>query len=319
MGKKTIFLVGMAFLIAFSSCEKKAPPPPPPLNVGWFLWNGWYPMAIAQELKLFEKHGVALNPILYKSYTDILPDLSSGKLDGGFGGMYEILKSNIPHLKIVLVTDHSDGAEGLVVLPSITVPQDLKGKRIGFQGALSGSEFLVTTFLRNFGLSRNDVTLLSVPPETVLDRIPDYLDGGYTWDPFLAKAQQKGYRCLFTTADMPGLIVDVVAFHGRVARERPQDIKKFNAAWFEAIEFWRTHPPEATAMIARVTGLKPEEITTQGCRLFNLQDNLTTFQAGDDYRSIRFTARKQVDFFISVGDASMAPDIEQILTPEFLK
>lgn len=290
-----------------------------PLNVGWFLWNGWYPMAIAQELKLFEKHGVRVNPILYKSYTDILPDLGGGKLDGGFSGMYETLKSNIPNLKIVLVTDHSNGAEGLISLPSIHTTRDLIGKKVGYQGALSGSEFLITTYLRKNSVDPKDITMLTLSTENVLDRMPEEIQAGYAWDPFLAQARKRGYNLLFTTADMPGLIVDIVAFHGSVVRERPEDIRKFNNAWFEAVEFWKKHPREATGMIARVTGLKPEEITDEGCRLFSRQDNLSTFRPGTDYSSVYYTARKQVEFFISVGDASAAPKTDQILTPEFLK
>ncbi len=320
MGNRSILTLGLACLLTLFGCGTSAPPmpPKPPLQVGWFLWNGWYPMAIAQELKLFEKHGVAVKPILYTNYTEILPDLSSGRLDAGFSGMYEVLKSNLPDLRIALVTDHSDGAEGLVVLPSVQGPKDLKGKRIGVQGALSGSEFLITTFLRTHGLSSKDLTLVSVPPESVLERMPAQIHGGYTWDPFLAQARQKGYRTLFTTADMPGLIVDVVAFQGRVAQERPEDIRRFNAAWFEAVEYWKAHPQEATAMIVKVTGLKPEEITSAGCRLFTRQDNQDTFRNADDYRSVRFTARKQVEFFISVGDASTPPDLDRILTSDFL-
>jgi len=290
-----------------------------PLNVGWFLWTGWYPMAIAQEMKLFEKHGVAVNPILYQSYTQILPDLGSGKLDAGFSGMYETLKANIPGIKIVLVTDHSTGAEGLVAIPEVKTPQDLIGKRIGAQGALSGSEFLITTYLRTHGLSARDVTMLSISPENILEQMPSQIQAGYTWDPYLSQARSKGYRLLFTTADMPGLIVDIVAFHGSVAKERPKDVKSFIAAWFEAADYWRTHPKESTDMIAKVTGLKPSEITREGCRFFNLQDNVNTFQPGENFSSIYFTAKRQIEFFIGVGDASTAPDIHAIITPSYLR
>ena len=144
--RKLITLALLITMILCGACGKKeAQHSQKPLVVGWSLWNGWYPMALAQELKLFEKHGVAVRPVLYRNYSDILPDLSSGKLDAGFSGMYETLKANIPDIRIVLVTDHSNGAEGLIVAPSIRSSGDLRGKRIGNQGALSGSEFLITT------------------------------------------------------------------------------------------------------------------------------------------------------------------------------
>jgi len=289
-----------------------------PLIVGWFLWSGWYPMAIAQELKLFEKHGVTVKPVLYNSYTEILPDLGSGKIDAGFSGMYETLKANIPEIKIILVTDYSEGAEGVVVTPDIKTPRDLKGKSIGFQGALSGSEFMITTYLRKHGISPRDLMMINISPEAVLDQIPGRIQAGYTWDPFLSRAHGKGLKVLFTSADMPGLIVDIVAFHGSVARERPQDMKKFIDAWFEAVDYWRTNPEKAASVIAKVTGLQKSEITLTGCRLLNREDNLKAFKEGTDSTSLYFTATKQVDFFITVGDATVAPDIKTILTPAYL-
>ncbi len=319
MNMKIIFALS-AFLFASVGCGKAgAPDGERPLAVGWALWTGWYPMAIAQELKLFEKHGVAVKPILYKDYTEILPDLGSGKLDAGFSGMYETLKANIPGIKIVLVTDHSEGAEGLIVAPNIKSAQDLRGARIGIQGALSGSEFLITTYLRRFGILPRDLIMLNVAPEHVLDHMPERIQGGYTWDPYLTQAKTRGFRLLFTTADMPGLIVDIVAFKGGIAKERPDDIRKFTEAWFEAIEYWKREPSIASGMIVKVTGLKPEEVTTAGCRIFNRQENLDTFKPGNSYESIFFTARKQVEFFISMGDASTAPNLDEILTSAYMK
>lgn len=129
-----------------SQAPKKADPKP--LRVGWFLWPGWYPIVIAKEKGFFDKHGVRVEPILYEAYTDIFSDFAAAKIDAAHGGLYELLKSNVPGMKVVLVTDYSEGAEGLVVTPDINTPADLAGKRIGIQGALSGSEFIITTLLR---------------------------------------------------------------------------------------------------------------------------------------------------------------------------
>lgn len=289
-----------------------------PIKIGWSLWSGWYPMAIAQELKLFEKHGANIQPILYTNYMDIFPDLASGKIDAGFSGLYEILKSNIPNIKVVLITDHSNGAEGLFVIPQIKEPTQLKGKRIGIQGQLSGSEFVVNTYLRKYGLSRSDIIIVDIPPEEVLNNIPDNIDGGYTWDPFLSEAVKKGNNLLFTTADMKGLVIDVVAFQGLIANERPNDIKGFIDAWFEAIDFWLKEPDKARDIIIKVTGVKPEEVSLKGCQIFNRNDNIAAFNKSNQKESIYATGRTQIQFLISIGDASNIPDLNNILEPSFI-
>lgn len=303
-----------------SACTAESPPDAakPEIRVGWYLWPGWYPMAIAQDQGLFTKHGLKIKPILYTSYTNIFSDFAAGIIDGGFGGLYELLKINTPGLKVVLVTDTSDGAEGLVALSNIATPRDLSGKRIGVQGGLTGSEFVVTTMLRRNGLSRADVTFIHVEPETILEQMPGKIQAGYTWDPYLTRAVENGHRILFTTADTPGMVPDVVAFQGRLAQERPEDIRAFLRAWFEAVEFWKSHPQEATASIARITGLKVEDISLQGCRLFSLQDNHKAFTLDDSPTSLHHVGDQQIDFIMGMGDATTAPDLHQALDGSFL-
>src|SRR5512133_732814 len=109
-------ICALLLLLIVSACTPEPPPntAKPEIRVGWYLWPGWYPMAIAQDQGLFAKHGLKIKPILYTSYTNIFSDFAAGIIDGGFGGLYELLKINTPGLKVVLVTDTSDGAEGLV-------------------------------------------------------------------------------------------------------------------------------------------------------------------------------------------------------------
>ncbi len=289
-----------------------------PLKVGWFLWPGWYPMALAQELGLFEKHGARIEPILYDSYTRLMPDLAAGRLEGCFSGLYEILKAGVPGVKVVLLTDYSVGGEGLVVTEDIVKPTDLEGKRIGVQGALSGSEFITTTYLRKHGLARSAISFVDVPPESVLEEMPLNIQGGYTWEPFLSQAKGKGFRILFTTAETLGMVPDVVAFHGAVVRDRAQDVRGFVAAWFEAQEFWKAHPEEAAKLIAKVTGLKPAEVSLEGCMLVDLEGNRKAFSPGDGFSSLFYTGAKQIEFFVGMGDASVKPDLDAILESGYL-
>lgn len=307
-------------LVLVPACSKESETPKTePLRVGWFLWPGWYPIAIAHEQGFFAKHGVDVAPVLYESYTDIFSDFAAGMLDAAHGGLYGLLKSNVPDMKVVLATDYSDGAEGLVVTPDITSPADLKGKRIGIQGALSGSEFLIMTLLRRHGLARNDLTLVDVGPEIVLETMPDRIQGGYTWEPFLSEALKKGYKVLFTTADTPGMIPDVIAFQGNIVHQRAKDVQAFVDAWFEAQAYWLANRAEGDAVIAKALGFKPEDISLEGCRVLTREDNLQAFARSEDLSSLFTVGASQIEFFISVGDASLAPDLEQILEPRFLQ
>jgi NitT/TauT family transport system substrate-binding protein len=187
------------------------------------------------------------------------------------------------------------------------------------QGALSGGEFVVSTYCRNKGISPQSIVFVDVPPESVLDQMPKNIQGGWTWEPNLTLAKAKGFKVLLSTADAPGMVPDVVAFRQSVITARPQEIKGFINAWFDAIEFWRKNPQIAHECIARVIGSKPQDISLQGCKLLTMQDNWQAFNKQNYESSIYSTAEKQVEFFVTVGDIAVFPNINDIIDAEFFK
>jgi NitT/TauT family transport system substrate-binding protein len=104
-----------------------------------------------------------------------------------------------------------------------------------------------------------------------------------------------------------------------VIQQRPEDIRAFIAAWFEAVAYWQENPMEGNAIIAKTLDLKTEEISTEGLKLLNLEDNLHAFAPGPDTTSLYVSGQVNADFLISSGGLSTAPDMERLLDPSFLK
>ena len=87
-----------------------------PLRVGWSLYPGYYPMAIAVEKGFFKEHGVQVEPVFYSLYNDQTPALASGKLDGAALVLNDALLDRVAkEVKIVMITDNSDGADQLII------------------------------------------------------------------------------------------------------------------------------------------------------------------------------------------------------------
>jgi NitT/TauT family transport system substrate-binding protein len=311
-------LLACVLLAALCACSSGPGNPQATIRFGWFPWTGWYPVFLAENQGFFAKRGLKVEIVRYESYSDMLSDFAAGKLDACPGGLYELLKLNPPGMRIVLATDYSEGAEGLIAVKEIASPADLLGKRVGVQGAISGSEFILTTYLRRHGLSRESIILVDVGPEAVIDAIPETIQAGYTWEPFLSSAPEKGLRVLFTTADVPGMVPDVVAFQGRMAANAPKAVQAFVDAWFEAADYWLRNPKESTVIIAAGAKAPPEEVTLAGCRLLTLKDNRKAFAPGEDTSSLHHVARLQSQFHVSVGDVSALAQIETILDGSFV-
>ncbi len=322
---KTYSILFLAVLLLFTGCTsgETVTSDHPPLKVGWSLFPGWYPMAIAVEQDLFGKHGVAVEPVFYDLYAETFADIQTGKLDGALVTLGDalLMDGRVPEsIRVVLVTDNSAGADAIVATTDIETMDDLRGKHIGTNLGSFG-ELLVRNMLAANGLTVKDVTLVDIDPETVPDKMPDVIQAGHVWEPFISRAVAQGYHIIFSSAETPGLIPDLLVVRTEVTEVRPDDVRAFIAAWLEAVEWWQAHPAEGNALIAQVTGLNPEEISVEGVRLFNLEDNLRTFakRPGTDISSLYGSGQVNIDFLLNTGSLNNAPDMELLLDESFLK
>jgi ABC-type nitrate/sulfonate/bicarbonate transport system substrate-binding protein len=113
------------------------------------------------------------------------------------------------------------------------------------------------------------------------------------------------------------MIVDVVAFSDRAARDRAADVRAFVAVWFEAQALWAAEPQKAAAVIARITG-ETGSVEVSGCKLLDLKANILAFQDGDSCPSLYHVGIKQIEFLVEQGYLSQRPDLWRILDSSFL-
>lgn len=315
-------LLFVLLLLLVSGCSLAPAPaaPRPPLRIEWTYWPGDWILLVAKDQGIFEKHGVQVEPVLYEVFDDVFPDMAAEKIDGGLfviGDLVPIFNND--NLHAIFLTDVSDGADQVVASPDIQSPADLRGKRIGVALGTFGELFVRQMLIEN-GIQPAEVTFVDINAEAVPDAIPSLIDAGHTWEPATSQAVQKGQRIIFTSAETPGLIPDLLVMRTSVLRERPDDVRAFLAAWLEAVEFTKAHPEEAIASIAKLSGMAPEEISFDGVRLYTLEDNRAAFaqNPGSDTTSIYYTTQLYVQFFVDSGLLTVRPDINQMLDPSFL-
>jgi NitT/TauT family transport system substrate-binding protein len=316
-----IFSILIIVTVFMSACGTTAAPERPPLRIGWITWGGFYPLVIGHEKGFFEQHGVNVEPIHFEIYNQSFPALDSGTLDGTTMSLGDaaLLEGFSPgSMRFILIADVSMEAEAIVAAPDIATPQDLRGKSIGCNIGSYG-ELFVRRFLTLNNINPGEVTLVNIPPESVPAALArGEIQAGHTWEPSLTEAIKGGNRILLRASDQPGLITDGVAFRSAIAKERPEDLRAFEAAWFETITWWQSNPEEAAQIVAKNTGLSPDEVSTEGMRLLGLDENLAAFQPGKDTTSIYYTAGLYRDFLAETGVVSALLDVETMLDPSFL-
>lgn len=292
-----------------------------PLRVEFTQWWPDYTAIIAKERGLFEKYGVNVELKYYagpEEYPKIFTDLPEKKIDGGLLAIGDALvtSQSVP-LKVVGIYD--DGGPNTVsAQPDITSIDQLKGQKIGVPLNTS-YELFVQHMLKSGGLTETDVTLVDMQPDAVQGALEKKeIAAGYVWFPDMA----PGYRIIFQKADAPGLFPDVIVFREEVVKNRPDDIRAFLKAWFEAVDWRSKNVEESRNIIAKYLEIPVDQITPDdSLHMMTLADNLELFQtdiAGGSF-SLPQAAQLNAEFQTQAGFMPNPIDLNTFLDSSFLK
>lgn len=289
-----------------------------PLRVEWTNWEGDYTILIAKEKGFFEKNGVEVEPVFYETFTNALTDITVNRIDAGLFAINDLISaSRLGDVTAVAVYD-SGGSSTVVARSEIRTVLDLRGKRIGVT-MNSYNEMFVRQMLLETGVSVKDVTLVDVPPEDIPDRLSDDLDAGYVWAPYDDVAVKNGHKVLFSSESFASLSPDVIVFRDEILEERPEDVRAFLKAWFEAAEYRLAHPEECNLIIAEKTNQTIEDVALSGSvQIYVQQDNLALFDKAAA-NTIYHIADVNMQFLVNQGQVTTAPKIDEILDPSFLQ
>lgn len=316
---RNVTIVLSFIAIVLSACSQQVERPP--LKIGWTLFPGYYPMAILGDLASQDNETAIVKPVYFPQYADMLIALQSGELDGTLLTMADalLLDAQSPgNLRVIMAVDYSIGGDVIVASADIQTLADLQGKTVGVSLGSFG-ELFAQQMLKANGMKIGDVNFINIPPDGVPAALSQSIQAGHTWEPYTTESLTNGAHIIYSSADQPGLISDVLVVRSAIADQRPEDLRAFVAAWFAALNDWQANPAEGNAVIAAATGQAVKDISTEGLQLLSLQDNQVAFTPSDAYTSLYGSGRVNIEFLAGTGGISFQPDLEQLLDPSFLK
>lgn len=273
-------LAGIAFSLAFLA----AMPARAEVRVGVSDWPGWVAWYVAQQKGFFGKHGADVKLVWFANYSDSIAALSSGQLDANSQSWSDTLgplAKGVP-LKAVLVNDNSAGNDALLAGAKIRTVAELKGKTVALE-QYSISHFVLATALSKAGLKPSDVKIVNLAAaDAAAAFMMGRVDAAVVWNPWIDRIVHSGKgHALFTSADMPGLIPDLLVAQQKAIAAKRKDLVGMIRAWFDAERFIREQPAEAAAIMAKVVGMKPEDykVFLPGTRFFDAAANRAAFDA----------------------------------------
>src|SRR5215831_1050087 len=208
---------------AAATAAAAAEPAKEALRVGYSDWPGWTAFEVGIQKGWFKEAGVDVK-FEWFEYAPSMEAFAAGKIDANMMTVGDALVTGAPGARSVaiLVTDYSNGNDMVIAKPGINSLADLKGKKVGLEVGLV-EHLLVLKGLEKAGLKDSDVTLVNVVThQTAQSLASGDVDAVAAWQPNSGQALKAvaGSKAIYTSADVPGLIYDVVSVNPKSLAER---------------------------------------------------------------------------------------------------
>ncbi|MEO8603979.1 MAG: ABC transporter substrate-binding protein [bacterium] len=317
--RRLLAILGLAAPLFMAGVSTAAP-----LKIGYSDWPGFTAWEIAKVNGLFKKHGVDVELVWFPIYTDSLTALNTGQLDCNLQTWNDAMAplAEGVALKTVLILDNSFGNDALLAKPGINSVKELKGKTIATELGTC-DQFLMLKALGSAGLTEKDVkyTNLTVP-DAAAAFIAGKVDAAVIWQPWVSQIQREGKgKVLFSSADIPGLIPDIVLCQSKVVDSRPEDMQKLVAVWLDIIQFLKTDEDAAVAIMAKVVEQPPDAYKAfmPGTRFFDLDMNLKSFENKPNDTTLYGSAKSISEFLVGAGQLKEVPNYAAAIDPKFVQ
>ncbi len=295
-----------------------------PLRIGYSDWPGWVAWQVAIEKGWFKEAGVDVK-FDWFDYSASMDAFTAGKIDAVTVTNGDALVTAAGGAKnvMIMLTDYSNGNDMIVGKPGIKSIKDLKGKKIGLETGFV-EHLLLLNGLEKAGMKESDVTIVN----TKTNETPQALASGDlaaigAWQPNSGEAMKRvpGSKPIYTTADEPGLVYDVVTVNPASLSARRADWAKVVKVWGKVVAYIndpKTQPDAVKIMAARV-GIKPEAYLPllKGTKLLTLEEGKAIFVKADGFKSLYGSSKIADDFNVKYGVYKKPQDLSKAIDPSF--
>lgn len=297
-----------------------------PLKIGYSDWPGWVAWEIALEKDWFEEEGVDVQ-FEWFDYVASMDAFAAGQLDAVAmtNGDALVTGSTGAQNVAILINDYSNGNDMVVAAAGIDSIAELKGKKVGVEIGFVGHLLLLNALEKN-GMSESDVELVNVPTnETPQVLASGQVDAIVAWQPNSGQALNlvPGAKRIYSSADEPGLIYDVLAVSPEsLAADRDEWLKVLKV-WYQAVDYLKDPDTQADAisiMAARV-GIPPSEYKgfIDGTKILTLEEALPFMKKAKGFTSLYGSSEIVDEFNVANGVYSEAQPIDDYIDPSLME
>jgi NitT/TauT family transport system substrate-binding protein len=270
-------------------------------KVCWTIYAGWMPWGEAKTQgivsKWAKKYGINVDVVQLNDYVESINQYTAGKFDGC--AMTNMDALTIPAAggvdsTALIVSDYSNGNDGILIKGTGKTLADLKGQQINLV-QFSVSHYLLARGLETAGMSERDLKVVNTSDADISAAFATpAVQQVVTWNPMLAdlKAQPKVSE-VFDSSKIPGEIMDIMVVNTKTLQENPALGKALTGAWFEMMALMHANNAASTAALTSMA-------KASGTDLAGFKGQLST-------TALFYTPQAALDFATN-------PDLPKIMT-----
>jgi NitT/TauT family transport system substrate-binding protein len=318
--KKAIQLIFSALALGSSLTSFAAEP----LKIGYSDWPGWVAWQVAIDKNWFKDAGVDVK-FEWFDYSASMDAYSAGKLDGVFMTNGDTLVTGAGGAKsaMILITDYSNGNDMILAKPGIKSVTDLKDKKVAVEVGLV-DHLLLRSAMQKAGMKSGDIKIVNTKTNEIPQVLAsDDIAGAAAWEPIAGQARHAvpGAKAIYTSADSPGLIYDVLAANPSSIKAHREDWQKLVKVWDKIVAYIndpKTQPDALKIMAAR-SGVTPAEYLPllKGTRLLTLEEGKQTYVKASGYQSIYGSTEVANTFNWYNKAYSVSQKVDSYIDPSF--
>jgi NitT/TauT family transport system substrate-binding protein len=234
----------------------------PKVVVAISSWPGYEAFYLAEQRRLGQRFGLDLRVQQYSSLEDQRAAYSRGDV--------EIIATTLPDAiaicqemprrcpQLILVLDQSNGADVLVSPREITNVRELVGQRVGLERTVL-AEYLLLRALEAERLGLDQVHHIHEGPQGLVAAFKKGDVAAVVTYPPHANALRADprYRVLFSSAQIRGEVMDVLAVSPAYAQGHPDQLRDLVRTWWAARALIEAEPVASQALMAQREQVSP--------------------------------------------------------------
>ena len=288
LGSLSALLCPLALLLCIS-CSKE---PLPPIKIAINPWPGYDFLYLSEQKGFFDEVGLNAKLVQLGSLSDTQRAYMNGSVEGMTSTMIEAVQAYLKdnqQLRVVMVADYSNGGDVIVARNEIQSVKELKGKTVGCEVTSLGI-FVLQRALSSYGLSLEDVTIVNVEQlKGEAAMLAGQIDAFVSYPPVSVNIlNNEGFHNIFTSAEIPNEIMDVVSVSEAALKLDPTLQQKLIEAWQLGLDYFDSNQADAVAIMAKREGISAEDFlaTLSDIKVFNAEEQLAVLSEPQKLESL---------------------------------